>query len=115
MQVEVIVPARNLREIQVYLDDASSDDEVRETVEMIADNDIRSFLFDIINLTRGGDHQGAQTRLRLRLGTAVPVDDAGAFAQAAAGSGANSDQALVINELWKEQRDRLLDPVHFSV
>ena len=112
LALEELVPARKIREILLQLDEASPDDEIRDTLERIADNDVRSFLFDIINLVRSGDHRGAEARLRL--GTAVPVDDAGGFAQDAAGSGANSDQALVINELSKEKLDRLLDPVHFQ-
>jgi len=114
LQLEELVPARKIREIILQLDEASSADEIRDTLEMIADNDVRAFLFDLINLIRSGDHRGAEARLRLRLGTSVPVEDAGGFAQDAAGSGANSDQALVINELSKEELDRLLDPVHFQ-
>lgn len=114
LQLEELVPARKIRESLLQLDEASPNDEIRDTLEMVQDNDIRTFLFDIINLLRSGDHRGAEARLRLRLGTAVPVDDAGGFAQDAAGAGANSDQALVINELTKEELDRLLDPVHFQ-
>lgn len=114
LQLDELVPSRKIRESLLQLDEASPDDEIRDTLEMIADNDFRTFLFDIINLIRSGNHRGAEARLRLRLGTAVPVDDAGVFAQDAAGSGANSDQALVINELSKEELDRLLDPVHFQ-
>jgi hypothetical protein len=113
LHLDELVPARKIREIILQLDETSSDNEIRDTLEMIADNDVRSFLFDIVNLIRGGDRLGAETRLRLRLGTSLPVNDAGVFAQTAAGSGANSDQALVINALSKEELDRLLDPVHF--
>jgi superfamily I DNA/RNA helicase len=114
LELENLVPARKLREILLQIDEGSTEDEIRDTLEMIADNDIRTFLFDLINLIRSGDHRGAEARLSLRLGKVVPVDDAGGFAQDAAGSGANSDQAKVINELSKEELDRLLDPKHFK-
>ena len=114
LELENLVPARKLREILLKLDEASTEDEIRDTLEMIADKDIHAFLFDLINLIRSGDHRGAEARLSLRLGKAVPVDDAGGFAQDAAGSGANSDQAKVINDLSKEELDRLLDPRHFK-
>ncbi|MEI6083554.1 MAG: UvrD-helicase domain-containing protein [Verrucomicrobiota bacterium] len=114
LQLEELVPSRKIREILLQIDQASPEAEIRDTLEMIADNDIRTFLFDIINLIRSGDQRGAEARLRLRLGDALPVDDAGGFAQDAAGSGANSDQALVINALSKEELDRLLDPMHFQ-
>src|SRR5665213_4097955 len=114
LQLEDLVSARKIREILLQMDEASSDDEIRGSLEMIADDDIRAFLFDIINLIRSDDHRGAEARLRLRLGTAMPVDEAGGFAQDAAGSGANSDQAKVINDQSKEELDRLLDPEHFK-
>lgn len=114
LQLEELVPARKIRESLLQLDEASSDSEIRDTLEMVADNDIRGFLFDLVNLIRSGDRRGAEARLCLRLGSALPVDDAGGFAQDAAGSGANSDQAKVVNALSKEELERLLDPEHFK-
>lgn len=114
LDLDHLITSRLIREHLLDLDEASTNDEIRDTLEMVADADIRAFLFDILNLVRAGDHAGAEARLRLRLGTAVPVDDAGQFAQEAAASGANSDQALVINALSKEELERLLDPQHFQ-
>lgn len=114
LQMEQLVPVRKIRAQLLELDETSPELEIRDTLEMVADSDVRAFLLDIINMVRAGDHAGAEARLRLRLGTAIPVEDAGSFAQDAAGSGANSDQALVINALSKEELDRLLDPKHFQ-
>lgn len=114
LQLEELVPARKIREALLELDQTSPQEEIGETLEMVADADVRTFLFEIIDLIRGGDHAGAEARLRLRLGISLPVDDAGRFAQDAAASGANSDQALVINALSKEELDRLLDPKNFQ-
>jgi superfamily I DNA/RNA helicase len=114
LPLEELVPARITRQHLLELDETSSDEDIRERLELISDSDLRAFLFDIISLIRGGDHASAEARLRLRQGEALPVEDAGEFAQDAAASGINSDQALVINALPKEELDRLLDPRRFQ-
>ena len=108
LDLESLVPQRKIREALLQLDEISPEQEMIDTLEMIADSDVRTFLFDLISLLRTGDHAGAEARLRLRLGAVLPLDDAGRFAQDAAASAANSDQAKVINDLSEEDLDRLL-------
>lgn len=114
LDLEDLVPPRKIRESLLMLDSASTDDDIRDTLEMVADADVRSLLFDLTNLLRSGDHKGAEARMRLRHGDALPVADAGVFAQDAAESGANSDQALLINSMTREELERLLDPARFQ-
>jgi len=114
LNLEEMIPARKIREALLELDQTSPPEEIKDTLDMVADEDLRTFLFEIIDLIRAGNHAGAESRLRLRLGINLPVEDAGKFAQDAAESDANSDQALVINALSKEELDRLLDPKHFQ-
>jgi hypothetical protein len=114
LNLEEMIPSRKIREALLELDQTSPQEEIKDTLEMVADEDLRTFLFELIDLVRAGNHAGAESRLRLRLGINMPVEDAGKFGQDAAASDANSDQALVINALSKEELDRLLDPKHFQ-
>lgn len=114
INLEEMIPSRKIREALLELDQTSPQEEIKDTLEMVADEDLRTFLFEIIDLVRAGNHGGAESRLRLRLGINLPVEEAGKFGQDAAASDANSDQALVINALSKEELDRLLDPKHFQ-
>lgn len=113
LHLEELVPQKLIRRHLAELDETSSDDEILESLEAVADEDVRNFLFDLINLIRAGDIAAAAARLNLRTGKAVPTSDAGTLAVEAATSDANSDQVVVINDLSKEQLDRLLDPVNF--
>ena len=112
--IEELVPQKLIRNHLVSLDETSTDDEILDALEAVASEDVRNFLFDLINLIRAGDLAGAEARLNLRTGKAVPTADAGSLAVEAATSDANSDQVMVINDLSKEQLDRLLDPVNFQ-
>ena len=85
-----------------------------EVLETISDEDLRSFLFDIINLVRAGDVAAAETRLRLRNGEAAPVAEAPALAAESVTALANSDQILVWSELTENEKDILLDPKRFQ-
>jgi superfamily I DNA/RNA helicase len=114
LNLEDIVPPRKIREALLNLDKESLDHEIKDTIDMVADEDVRLFLFDIINLIRSGDHTGAAVRLKLRTGAAVPLNDSGEFGRQAAGFGANSDQAKVLNNLSEEELNRLLDPKKFQ-
>lgn len=114
LNLEEIVPVRKIRVALLELDQTSPQEEIKDTLEMVPDEDLRIFLFEMIDLVRAGNHGGAESRLRLRLGINLPVEDAGKFGQDAAASDANSDQARVINALTKEELDRLLDPKHFQ-
>jgi superfamily I DNA/RNA helicase len=102
------------REIIGDLDESSTPEEIADAVELIGSEDHRTLIFDLVNLVRAGDLNAAETRLRLRDGEAIPVADAGAFGGQAASSPVNSDQVLVVNDLSKEELDRLLDPAHFE-
>ena len=114
LNIEELVPQKAIRKLLVELDETSSDDEILETLEAVQSEDVRHFLFDVISHIRAGDLAGAEARLNLRTGKAVPTADAGTLAVEAAASDANSDQVIVINDLSKEQLDRLLDPVNFQ-
>jgi len=114
LNLEEMIPSRKIREALLQLDQTSPQEEIKDTLDMVSDEDLRTFLFEMIDLVRAGNHAGAESRLRLRLGINLPVEDAGRFGQDAAASDANSDQALVINALSKEELDRLLDPKHFQ-
>ncbi len=114
LKLEEMISSRKIREALLELDQSSPQEEIRDTLEMVADDDLRSFIFDMIDLARAGNRNGAESRLRLRMGINLHVEDAGKFGQDAAASDANSDQALVINALSKEELDRLLDPKHFQ-
>lgn len=113
LHLEELVPQKLIRKHLAELDETSSDDEILDSLEAVADEDVRNFLFDLINLIRAGDIAAAEARLNLRTGKAVPTADAGSLAVEAALSDTNSDQVIVINDLSKEQLDRLLDPVNF--
>lgn len=114
LNIDELVPQRLIRNHLVALDETSTDDEILDALEAVASEDVRNFLFDLINLIRAGDLAGAEARLNLRTGKAVPTADAGSFAVEAATSDTNSDQVIVINDLSKEQLDRLLDPDNFE-
>lgn len=85
--------------------------EIMEVLDLIEDESLRLFLFDVINLIRKNDIAGAEARIRLPQGDACPVEDAAALAEEAVESGINSDQILEITK--KEELEGLLDPDHF--
>jgi hypothetical protein len=111
---EELVPQTLARQHVLSLDETSTETEVRQALELVVSEDFRRFLFDLIALISSGDIAGAEARIRLRNGLAVPAQDAGHFAEQAAAAPVNSDQVLVINGLTKEELDRLLDPVNFQ-
>lgn len=113
LDYDELIPQALARQHLLALDEISTKEEIKQSLELVFDEGLRSFLFDVINLVRAGDHVGAQERIRLRSGEALPAEDAGVFAERAAASDVNSDQVMVINDLSKEQLDRLLDPVNF--
>jgi hypothetical protein len=94
------------------LDKASSEEEIIDALEAAANEDVRSLFFDLINLIRAGDLAGAEVRLNLRTGEASPrLMRAGSrWKVEAASSEANSDQVMLIDDILKEELDRLLDP-----
>ena len=111
---EELVPQTLARQHILSLDESSAETEVRQALELVVSEDFRRFLFDLITLISSGDIAGAEARIRLRNGLAVPAQDAGQFAEQAAAAPVNSDQMLIINGLTKEELGRLLDPVNFQ-
>jgi hypothetical protein len=109
-----LIPQRYLRRGIEELDEESTNEEVVEVLESVPDDDFRTFLFNLVSLIRSGDIAGAEARIRLRNGEASPVEDAGVLGDNAAASDDNSDQIKVVNNLSKEELDRLLDPLHFD-
>src|ERR1051326_6541328 len=89
------------------LTEESSEAEIVEVLELVEDEALRLFLFDVINLLRKNDLTGAEARVRLPQGDACPVEDAAALAQGAVDSGVNSDQLLELQQ--KEELDLVLD------
>ena len=114
LNLEKLVPQKLIRKHLMELDEASTEEEILDALEAVANEDVRRFFFDLINLIRAGDLAGAEVRLNLRTGEAVPTADAGRFAVEAASSEANSDQVMLINDVSKEELDRLLDPANFQ-
>lgn len=114
IKIEELVPQELARQHLLALDETSTEAEIRQALELVFSDDVRRFLFDLIGLIGTGDLPGAEARIRLRNGLAIPAEDAGEFAERAAKAPVNSDQVLVINSLSKEELDRLLDPVNFQ-
>jgi hypothetical protein len=114
LSLQELVPQKLIREHLMELNEVSTDEEIRDALEAVANEDVRSFFFDLINLIRAGDLAGAEVRVNLRTGKAVPTADAGRLAVEAASSDSNSDQVILIDDLSKEELDRLLDPVNFQ-
>lgn len=112
--IEELVPQELARQHLLALDETSTEADIRQALELVFSVDLRSFLADLIGLISAGDLAGAEARIRLRKGLAVPAQDAGQFAEQAAASPVNSDQVIVINALSKDALDRLLDPVNFQ-
>jgi hypothetical protein len=113
LALEELVPQELAREHLLALDETTTEADVRKALQLVFSDDIRSFIFDLVRLLSAGDLSAAEARVRLRKGQAVPAQDAGQFADAAAAAAINSDQVLVINGLSKEELQRLLDPVNF--
>ncbi len=114
LDLSSLVPQRLICRHLEELDEESTDEEAVEILEALPNADLRAFLRDIISLIRVGDIAGAETRISLRSGEASPLKDAGLIGDEAASSIVNSDQVVVVNDLSKEELDRLLDPVHFQ-
>lgn len=114
LEYEELIPQTLARNHLMALDENSTEDEIKESLELVFDEGLRAFLFDVINLVRAGELSGAQERIRLRTGEAVPVGDVGFSAERATVDDSNSDQVVVINDLSKEQLEQLLDPVNFQ-
>ena len=114
LNLEDLIPQKKARELISQLNEDSSDVDIKETLELISDQDIQLFLFDVISLIRNGDINGAETRVKLRSGEAVPAEDCVDFAIESAKSEVNSDQILLINDLSKEDLARLLLPERFQ-
>jgi hypothetical protein len=114
IEYEEAVPQALAREHLLSLDETSTESDIQQALELVFNEDLRVFLFDVLSLIRAGNIAGAEARIRLRNGEALPAEDAGPFAQQAAASSVNSDQILVINEISQEQLDRLLAPEHFE-
>jgi hypothetical protein len=98
LNLEDLIPQKKARELISQLNEDSSDLDIKETLELISDQDIQLFLFDVISLIRNGDINGAETRVKLRSGEAVPAEDCVDFAIESAKSEVNSDQILLIND-----------------
>ena len=113
LDLDQLVPQELARQHLLSIDETSTADDVRQALELVFSDDVRTFLFDLISLIGSGDTAGAEARIRLRNGLAVPAQDAGQYAGQAAAAPINSDQVLVINGLSKEELERLLDPVNF--
>jgi superfamily I DNA/RNA helicase len=114
LKLEDIITQRKVREIICQLNEDSSEVDIKETLELISDQDLQLFLFDVISLIRNGDINGAETRVKLRSGEALPAEDCVDLAIESAESEVNSDQILLINDLSKEDLDRLLSPERFQ-
>lgn len=96
-----------VRKLLLELREDSAESEILEVLELIDDEEMRLFLFDVINLIRRNDIAAAEARQLLPRGEACPVEDAAQLAQTAADSGVNSDQLLEIRQ--KEELDLVLD------
>lgn len=112
--LEELVPQVFIRSGLLRLDEGSTDQEIEEVLEALASEDLRSYLRDVLRLTRSGDTAAANARIALRQGEACPVEDAPALAADALSSGANSEEIVILNELEPGELTRLLDPKRFQ-
>lgn len=101
-----------LRKLLLALTEESTEQETMEVLDLVESNDVRSFLFDILNHLRSNDLAAAELRMRLRNGEALPAEDAPQIVTAAIDSGENSDQIMVPAD--REELERALDPDHFQ-
>jgi|GEM_PF-1070204 len=114
LNLEDFLLPRLARQHLLDLDESATEEDIAAALELVPAEDLRALIFDLVNHVRAGDLAAAVARLNLRNGAALPIEDAGAFADEALSSQANSDQALIINDLTKEELDRLLDPTRFQ-
>ena len=111
LDLTALVAKSLVRKHLLDLTEESSETEIVEVLELIEDEGLRLFLFDVINLIRKNDLAGAEARIRLPQGDACPIEDAAALTEEAVESGANSDQILELKK--KEELERVLDKDHF--
>ncbi len=114
LELEALVPIALIRKNLLRLDENFAEQEIEEIFDAVAGDDLRSFLRDVLRLTRNGDIAGANARVALRQGQACPVEDAPALAAEALASGVNSDDTVILNELDPRELTRLLDPKRFQ-
>ena len=109
-----LVPQRFVRRGIEELDEESTNEEIVEVLESVPDEDLRSFLYNLISLIRSGDIAGAEARIRLRNGEASPAEDAGVIGDDAVSASANSDQIINITGLTEHEYNLYNDPKRFQ-
>jgi superfamily I DNA/RNA helicase len=114
LDLEILVPSSLVRRLLVGLDENSTEEQIREVLDAVPDEDVRLFLHDVLSLAKAGDIPGAEARISLRKGEACPVIDAQGMTQNAITSDANSDQVIILNDLDPQELERLLDPTRFQ-
>src|SRR5262249_35445188 len=112
LDLSTLITNQRLRTVLSELTDQSSEQDIMNALAFIDDQDVHSFLFEIINHLRRNDVPAAELRLRLRLGEASPVNDATSLTASVINSGDNSDQVLLPED--REELERALDPEHFQ-
>ena len=108
------VPQRLIRNALAALNEESDSVDILEALEAVGDLDLRIFLGDLLQLLQAGKLDQANARLKLREGTALPIEEAGSLEGIAAHSVENSDQLKLINSMSAVELDQLLDPSHFA-
>lgn len=114
IDLENLVPQKAIRKLLNGLNENSTEDEVLEVLDAVADRDLRTFLFDIIYALRTNDIKAAEARIRLRNGEALPAMDAGSAEAEAIDSRVNSDQVVVLSDKLPGEIEQLLDPSRFE-
>lgn len=114
IDLETLVPQRLVRNALSKLDEESTNEEISDVFENVLDQDLRKFLFDVINLVRSNDIPGAEARIRLRNGEAIPATEAGAFGDEAVSSRSNSDQIIDVAKLSEHEFALYSDPKRFQ-
>lgn len=98
LDLATLITKPRVRKNLLELTEESSETDIVEVLELVEDEGLRLFLFDVINLIRKNDLAGAEARIRLPQGDACPVEDAASLAEEAVESGANSDQILELKQ-----------------
>lgn len=109
IDLESLVSSTLVRRHLLGLNEVSSEEQIREVLGAVTDEDVRLFLQDVISLAKAGDIAGAEARIRLRKGEACPVVDAPGLTQQAINSDANPDHLTNLSDLDLKELERLFD------
>ncbi len=114
-QIEDWVQDSYIRSQLLRVDENSDDSSIEELLAHIAstNNDLASFLFDLICEVKAGNLDGAQGRVEQERGLAVPVDQDPEAEAAAIANETNSQRLANLSGMSREDVERLLSAEKF--